>query len=62
MLCLSGGRHSRTGLGARLAATRIPVIIGANAESRRPAPAPSSRGRLDCGARFRGHPNRVLVP
>ncbi len=62
MLCLSGGRHPRTGLAARLAGTRIPVIIGVYAESGRPAPAPSSRGRLDCGAWFRGHPIRVLVP
>jgi hypothetical protein len=62
MLCLSGGRHSRTGLAARLATTRIPAIIGVYAESRRPAPAPSSRGRLGCGGRFRGQVNRVLVP
>ena len=62
MLCLSGGRHSRTGLAARLAITRIPVIVGVNADSRRPVPAPSSRGRLGCGAWFRGHVNRVLVP
>lgn len=62
MLCLSGGRHSRTGLAARLAITRIPVIAGVIAGSRRPAPAPSSRGRLGCGALLRVHANRVLVP
>ena len=62
MLCLSGGRHSRTALAARLAITRIPVTIGANADSRRPVPAPSSRGRPGCGTWFRGQVNRVLVP
>ena len=62
MLCLSGGRHSRTGLAARLAITRIPVIVGVIAGCRRPAPAPSSRGRLGFGARLRVHANRVLVP
>jgi|GEM_PF-6347582 len=42
MLCLSGGRHPRTGLAAR----RVSVIIGVSAESGPPVPAPSSGGRL----------------
>lgn len=54
MLCLSGARHSRTGLTAWPAGTRIRVTVGLNAESGRPVPAPSSRGRLDFGAGLSG--------